>query len=965
MAEWKPTEQQREAVCNEGGALLVSAAAGSGKTKVLVERLMRYVTDEKEPHGIGDFLIITYTKAAAAELRCKIREALYARLAEEPGNRRLRHEADMCARAHIETIHSFCVDILRENAHELGISPDFRVIDEGESDMLRREVLDRLLEEQYDAMKPGDGFSVLVDVMAAGRDDRRLVELVLETYLKLQCHPYPEKWAAEQQKALEADGVRDLSETAWGRLLMQRAEESIRYWLARLRELTLWADGAFLAAYGPPLEETCAALERFLEAKTWDAALAAADIPFGSGRVKGCDAEKEERTLCKKAIEKALSAFNADSETLLGDIRASAVPVRELLRLVSAFSCAYAEEKRRRGLLDFSDQEHMAVKLLCVEETGEPTAAAREIAGRFREIMIDEYQDVNAVQELIFRAVSQEGKNLFMVGDVKQSIYRFRLADPGIFLGKYRQYAPAAEAGEGEPRKVLLQKNFRSRPAVLEAVNYVFSNVMSESFGEMAYAQDERLYPGASFPESDEPCVELDVLDLFSDDDDADEPSPVKTEAEASYAAGRIEEMLGIMKVSDGQGGLRPAEYRDFAILMRRVKGDAAVFASELLRRGIPVSTDSGSSESLDAPEVVMLLSILSVVDNPRQDVPLVSAMRSPVWGFTPDELARIRVSKRDGDFWTAVLCSAVSDEKCAAFVRDIERFRSAAPDMTVSELIWHICTETGFFGIAGAMRPDGGAAANIEALITFARGYEKNSVRGLARFLSYVSMLKERGEELFSRAEERNAVRIMSIHKSKGLEFPVVILAGLSKRLNLNDTTRPLLIHPALGVGAKAADRTLRVEYNTAARRAIALKQREETAAEELRVLYVAMTRAREKLVMLATFADAKKELSKLAGIGVPAPPELMRGMMRMSDWILVPALARPEAAALADRGEAETENGWSIRLERLSALPPAEREKSPAERPAEETAADKSRIDETCRLSILTPRPRRFPPS
>jgi len=948
MADWRPTAEQREAVHNEGGALLVSAAAGSGKTKVLVERLMRYVTDEREPHSIGDFLVITYTKAAASELRYKIREALNERLADEPGNRRLRREADLCARAHIGTIHSFCVEILREHACELGLSPDFRVVDEGESDTLRREVLERLLEAQYDAMTPGDAFSLLADTMGAGRDDRRLTELVLETYAKLQCHPYPDRWADGQLRALEAGDAEDLSETKWGRLLIERARASVSYWLSRLRALPLWADGVFLDAYGPAIEETCAALERFLAAKTWDAALAAADIPFAAGRVKGCEAEKEERTLCKKMIEKALSAFNADSATLLGDIRASAAPVRELLRLVSAFSEAYAGEKKRRGLLDFSDQEHMAVRLLVEEKTGEPTAVARALSRRFREIMIDEYQDVNAVQELIFRAVSREGRNLFMVGDVKQSIYRFRLADPGIFLRKYRQYAPASGAGEGEPRKVLLQKNFRSRPAVLEAVNYVFSSIMSEDFGEMAYAEDEMLYPGAEFPENGETCVELDVLDLLDESQSADEPSPEKLQAEAAYAAGRIEKLLGVMQVSDGKGALRPVEYRDVAILMRRVKGDAAVFASELLRRGIPVVTASGSSETLEAPEIVMLLSILSVVDNPRQDVPLVSAMRCPVWGFTPEELARIRLTERDGDFWTAVLLASESDGKCRAFVDDIERFRDAAPDMTVSELIWHICTETGFFGIAGAMRPDGGAAANVEALITFARGYEKNGVRGLARFLSYAAMLRERGEELTTRTEGQNAVHIMSIHKSKGLEFPVVILAGLTKKLNLTDTTRPLLIHPELGIGAKAADRAMRVEYNTAARRAIALKQREETAAEELRVLYVAMTRAKEKLILPMTFADAKKELSRLAAIGVPAPAELMRNMTRMSDWVLAPALARPEAGVLLREAETAAENGWVMRLVKASEYLSAEKGEDEAARPVPADSAEKARIDE-----------------
>ena len=915
------TPQQCAAVNDSGGALLVSAAAGSGKTRVLVERLMRYMTEKNRPHRLDDFLVITYTNAAAAELRAKVRAAIGERLAKEPENGWLRRQADICHRAHIGTIHSFCIELLRENAHALGISPDFRVADEGESDLIRREVLESVLEDRFEKMASEGDFADLVDTMSAGRDDNRLKEIVLDVYSKLQSHPYPGRWIDNQLEMLRISEDRDAAETPWGKSLLESAMTAAGYWLNRLRKILDCGEEGFLSSYGSSISDSIDSAQRFAGSASWDEAFERSDIDFPRPKpVKGYPELKAERDRCKKELKKTAAVFDAPSGVLLRDMLAVAPTVRELFSLVSDFGVSYAEEKRRLGIIDFSDQEHMAVRLLIDEGTSEPTELANEVSMRFSEVLVDEYQDVNAVQELIFRAVSRGGKNIFMVGDVKQSIYRFRLADPSIFLEKYHTFADCGEAPEGEPRKVLLQSNFRSRRGVLEAVNFVFENVMSQHFGGMEYSEREKLYAGAVFPENSEPCVEYDILDMSGADED--EESPDKTEAEAEFIAKRIETLVSAMRLSDGKGGLRPAEYGDVAVLLRSVKGRAEIYARALLRRGIPASAGR-ADRFLDAPEISILLSILAVIDNPRQDVPLISAMRSPVWGFSSDELAGLRAADPKGDFYSSLFKAAPSNGKCRLFLEKIEAFRDCAPDLSAVDLIWRVCTETGMFAIAASMRRGEMSDANIMALIECAQRFESAGYRGIYQFLEYVRMLSERGEDVSPAAlnENSGAVRIMSIHKSKGLEFPIVFLADLARSVNTTDSKQPLLVHPELGVGAKRTDLKNKAEYTTIARRAISQKLLDETYAEELRLLYVAMTRAQEKLVMVSAFADAGRELIKLRGETSAAPdPEVLRGMRRPCDWILTPALQRPEAAALFGSEKSEDKNSWDMRLVHIS---------------------------------------------
>lgn len=928
------TPEQKAVIENRGGALLVSAAAGSGKTRVLVERLLARVLDPDRPVDIDRFLIITYTNAAAEELRSRIQDALSERAAREPENRRLRRQAALVYSAQIGTIHGFCARLIRENAHLLGIGPDSRVADEKECAVLKLEALDALLEERYKTIGQSEGFRLLVDTMGAGRDDRRLIEIVLDAHTRLMSHPDPARWAQEQIRQLDAlTKDTDAASTPWGMAIMDQARRAALYWKgvvdALLGEAQAHPD--FWKAYGESLECTRRGLENFLAAldRGWDEARRLAEIPFPRAKnVKGYEDLKQIRKRCKEAMEKVADAFECSSGELMEDMMAVRPAVEELLRLVLDFDRAYGALKRRRGLIDFADQEHMAARLLIDLETGQPTELARAVAGRFEEVMVDEYQDVNPVQELIFTAVTQGGRNLFMVGDVRQSIYRFRLADPTIFLRKYNTYKDAGETVEGEPRKILLAKNFRSRPGILEAVNFVFHRVMTEEFAEMDYTEREFLRPGREETRPDDPAVELYVIDMGasaapargSGEEEAreDEAPEKKEEGEAAFIAAKIEEMVREgYQVPDENGGMRPCRYGDFAILLRSVKSAAPVYASALSSRGVPCAYGGDETPFTERAEVAIVLALLDVIDNPNQDIPLITVLKSPLFGFTPDELASIRLADPQGSFYSALTRTAERSEKCASFLRQLSEWRDLAGELPVDRLLWHIYSVTGLLGLMGALPGGGERRESLMRLLQYAAQFESNGWRGLFDFALFLRRLREQGEEPVEPESGLggDAVKILSVHKSKGLEYPVVFLAGTTKRFNLTDASKTLLIHASLGAGPKRVDLDRRIAYPTLARMAVSQVLRREMVAEELRVLYVAMTRAREKLIVTAAYNDAEKELHKLreearpllGSLDKPFETEALQRVRDQAGFILLPALRRPESAALF--GEAAPE--------------------------------------------------------
>ncbi|HJB80356.1 helicase-exonuclease AddAB subunit AddA [uncultured Flavonifractor sp.] len=899
------TEEQQAAVDNRGGGLLVSAAAGSGKTRVLVERLLARV---EEGADVDRFLVITYTKAAAAELRGRIVEEISDRLALRPTDGHLRRQATLVYKAGISTIHAFCAQLLRECGHLLDLDPDFRLCDEGEAGILMLRALNDVLDKRYEAMD--SDFAQLVDTMSAGRDDARLVQIVLDIRGRVQAHPNPAAWLAQQERAFALEGVTDPVQTPWGELLLTDAAGQASYWRRRMEEARdlCERDANLLANYGDSVAQTAQALQQFEEAAAqgWDAARNLLPIPFPTvGRKKMVDDPaavervKAIRTACKKRLEKLEDWFADSGEDLLADLRTVYPAMRGLFALVRDFEEAYAAEKARRGLVDFSDLEHMAVRLL-VGEDGQPSELARQWSTRYDEIMVDEYQDTNEVQNAIFSALSRDGTNLFMVGDVKQSIYRFRLADPTIFLGKYRSFKPYSEAREGEERRVILSRNFRSRPEVLEGCNDLFRAVMSVPFGEMEYADDQALYPGASYEPDPAYCVELDALDGDIDGEEGAEKVS-RDLLEARFAARRIRELLDEgFPVSDGEGGTRPVRPSDMVILLRSPNTVLRHYARALAERDILWEAEGGG-DFFGSTEISVALSLLQIVDNPRQDVPLISVLRSPVYGFSADRLAEIRAASPDTDFYAAL--EADDGEDSRAFLAELDDLRFGSGDMSSHQLLWHIYDRTNLLGIFGAMEEGEARQGNLLALAELARQFEGSGHKGLFRFLTYLTRLRENGNTLTPPTPGRTGggVRIMSIHKSKGLEFPVVLLCGLARRLNREDMSRPILFHPKLGVGPKGLDVERGIEYPTLARMAVARQLEREMMAEELRLLYVAMTRAKEKLILSVALTGGGKDMEKLAGdSGYPVDPQVLLACQSVGQWVLLHALCRPEAGAL-----------------------------------------------------------------
>ena len=903
------TKEQRTAIEERGTSLLVSAAAGSGKTRVLTERLMRYVTDPDNPRDIDSFLVITYTRAAAAQLKSRVSGALAALAAENPGSARLRRQQNLSYRAHIGTIHSFCTELLRENCHLLGLPPGFTVLDEDKAGALQQAALERVLDARYEKLGEDGAFTLLVDTVGAGRDDSRLAQLVLELCAKLRAHPYPEEWAREQAAALETCPGADAGGTVWGRELLRSTERSARFWAGRMEQAAdeiRAAGGKLEKAYLSSFESTRVCLDGFIKAleKGWDAASACLPIPFPRlGALRNYDDPdlaarvRAARDGCKRAAEEWLGALAGSSGELMADMGKTAPAMGALLELTMEFEKTFAAEKRRRGCVDFSDLEHFAVRLLVDRETGAPTWTAVETAQRYTEIMVDEYQDVNAVQELIFSAVSRGGRNLFLVGDVKQSIYRFRLADPGIFLRKSESWPDAgAPAAENAPppagRRVLLRENFRSRERILAAVNHVFSSIMSRELGEMDYDDSAALRPGvpAGDGEGGAP-VELDIID--PGEFDAGEDSPGKSVLEARFIAGKISGMVAAGATVYAGGGPRPCNYGDFALLMRSPAAEGAVFRRVLAEAGIPVQARQGGG-FFTRVEVATAVNLLCVVDNPHADVPLISVLRSPAFAFSPDELAGVRAASAGGDYYTALRAAAgAGNARCADFLGLLGSLRAAAPEEGVCGLLRRIYAETDLFALCSAMSGAAERRESLARLFELAQSYESGGESGIPGFTAWLRRLAERGEEPCAGAPD-GCVRIMSIHRSKGLEFPFVFLCGLSHRFNRRDLSAAVLVHARLGLGPKVTDTRRGIEYPTLARRAIASRLLDETLSEEMRVLYVGMTRARERLFMTCTMKNAAAALEKLRPAhGGPIPPETLRTAPSFSRWLAAAALA------------------------------------------------------------------------
>lgn len=910
----KLTPQQAQAVRDRGGMLLVSAAAGSGKTKVLVDRLLGYLTDPRDPADLDEFLIITYTKAAASELRGKIAAKLTERISEEPENRHLQKQMQRLFLTKISTVHGFCSDLLREYAYRLDIAADFRVADENECREIRETVLADLLDRAYENAGNNADFRAFVDTQGLGRDDRLVPEIIEKVYDSARCHLDPDGWLEDCLRDADVEDAADASQTVWGRFLM---DDLFSYLDAQIHVFRQCADAVDacdgMEKVSVNLRGTLYQLESLRACTTWDDIARARVIDYGrlvfpkkNSDPELADRIKAARNACKKGLEKKLHSFADESQQVLSDLRQSAAGARGLVTLVKQFDREYRQAKRSRRCLDFSDLEHKTLDLLRGKSRGGPTAAAVEIGRRFREIMVDEYQDSNGVQDSIFAALTQERQNCFMVGDVKQSIYQFRLADPSIFLKKYDSYSPAEQAEPGQGRKVLLSHNFRSGAEVIDGVNDVFRACMSPRVGGLHYGEAEALREGVPHESLLEPGVELYALEIRNE----------TYAEEGAFVAEKIQSMLRCGTLVRKNGEMKPVEPEDIVILLRSPGSVGGQFQRALEARGIRC-TSGGGMDLLQTEEIGTLRSFLQTIVNPRQDIPLISTLASPIFGFSADDLAAFRGQQRKGSVYDALLCSNLP--KAREFLEILGILRREARMNTLTQLMEQIFTMTRLDSIYAAMPGGEAKSANLQTFYQLAADFEAGNLRDLGQFLDHLDALEEKGLVSANTAGS-GCVTIMSIHKSKGLEFPVTFLSGLSREFNRESLRAQILCDKELGLGLSVADSKNRVRYPSVSKRAIAAKMAAESLSEEMRVLYVAMTRARDRLIMTYAAKNLESDLQDIAlRLEFDGGDLLCRDAVCPGEWVLLAAMQRTEAGQLHALGgkPAQTKIGehpWKI---------------------------------------------------
>ena len=879
------TAEQKQVIDTRNENLLVSAAAGSGKTAVLVERILSLVTDREHPTDIDRLLVVTFTRAAAAEMRDRVGRALEKRLEEDPDNIHLQRQSALLQHAHISTIHSFCTTVIRNYCHLIDLDPGYSIADEGELRMLQGRVMKEMLEEQYAGHLPA--FLAFADAFAPGKSDRRLEDLIQRVSDFASSNPDPDAWLESCVKSFQAETAEELQEKPWMHFLLEetgRILEGAEQLAEQNLQLSGRPDGP--AAWQNSMRQDLDLVRSLREMRLFgplQQAFQTLSFARLSGAKPGEDEDpgirrqaREGRESFRKLLTDLRNSFFVlTEEEILDELGSLRLYAEEMVRLVKEYRAACAKAKRRKNICDYSDLEHFALEILL--ERGEdgsfrPSQAAREMSLQFDEIMIDEYQDSNYIQEALLDAVSGAGcgkHNRFMVGDIKQSIYGFRNARPELFLEKAHSYMHDPEHGSDTERaglRIDLSRNFRSRVQVLDAVNLLFRQLMQEKLGGIVYDDDAALYPGASYPEPDSPGqddTELILVETLPADDSSAglRQKEQRVRAEARAAAARLRELMKTMQVCDRDSGcMRPLQYRDCVVLLRSAAGWADIFVQVLKEEGIPAYTQSREGY-FSVPEVVTVLHCLRITDNPRWDIPLAAVLRSPMVGCTDAELAQLRIACPDLSLYDAVCSMAGEQKKLNRFCRMLENWREEAPVMAVHELIRKILEDTGYGEYASSMPGGAQRQANLRMLVEKAAAFEKTGDTGLFNFIRYIERMQnysvDDGEvSLFSEAED--IVRVTTIHKSKGLEYPVVIVSGLGKQFNTQDQKSPVLLHHLLGTGLYAVDRELRVRRPSLVRQAIRSACARDMLSEELRILYVAMTRAREKLILTGTIKNA-----------------------------------------------------------------------------------------------------------
>ena len=832
-------------------------------------------------------------------------------LAEDATNRHLKNQLQRLYLAKISTVHGFCTDILRENAYKLSIPADFRVAEEDECAVLQQLVIERILEEAYEHIGEDRDFQMVVDTQGFGRDDRKIPEVILSIYQRARCHPNPDEWLDKCVCASEITNVTDASQTIWGDYLIKDLHAFLDLSIPAMNRCSLEASASEgMEKAAALLAATTEQMAQLRSCGTWEEIHRNLISDFGRINFgKNPDKELKERIQavrekCKEELQKKQIVFEYDNEQVISQLRSCAPVVRGLVALVRKFAAEYDLRKQNKRILDFSDLEHRALDLLWGKYRTSITVTANEIGRRFREVMVDEYQDSNEVQDAIFKALTEKRQNCFMVGDVKQSIYQFRLADPGIFLEKYKTYLPADSAQDGQGRKVLLSKNFRSLGNVISGVNDVFEVCMSPAVGGLYYGEEERLNGADDLPILPNSAVEFVAIDVKED----------TYAEEAAFVAKRIRQLLDEGALVRGDDGLRQVVPEDIAIILRSPGSVGAQFAAALEAEG--VSCSYGNEQNvLQSEEIQFFRSLLQVIDNPLQDIPLVAVMMSRAFGFTADEMASVRRENTGLPIYTLLRQS--DHPKVVAFCETINQLRSFARLSTVSELIENILFLTRMDSVLFALN---GNTDGIEIFQQIVSQAEQMGHRNVRSFLTYLDSLMERGLSTAQNNRTRGMVTILSIHKSKGLEYPVVFLSGLSKGFNREDLKEQVLCDRELGLGVTCVDGEKRVRYPTIAKRAIALKKASDSLSEELRVLYVAMTRAKDRLIMTYANQHLETAIQKcVRRLDFAGDRLLSREASSMGDWVLQTALHKVEAGqlfAFGDRPMALTTNksAWRI---------------------------------------------------
>lgn len=899
--ERKWTPAQKNAIDTRDCNVLVSAAAGSGKTAVLVERIISMITDPDKNIDIDRLVVVTFTKAAAAQMKDKIRKALDSMLDENPGDTNLLRQITLLNNAQITTIDSFCLWIIRNHFPEVNLDPGFRIMDEGEKKLIENDVLEDVLEEFY--AEADEEFFNLVDAFGMGRDDSGLVSIIDKIYRFSRSNPWIDEWFDEcmlvyDDETYDNPAIKELYDSIKNALLDYRDKYN--------RLVDICSEPAGPAAYTSALQSDLLGINEMINSQDFGELGRRIRIfsfeALSRKKDAGADPDikeyvKGQRKLFKDYIGRLNDKiFLKDDDGIFEDMQGAGIQIRTLLKVAKVYAKRVSEVKREKGIIDFNDMEHLALSILVKKEDGKLvyTETADKLADRFEEILIDEYQDSNQLQEVILNAVSKTrlsgvNNNIYMVGDVKQSIYKFRLACPELFIEKYDTYGEI-----GDNVRIELQKNFRSRENVLECANDVFSHIMNKNFSGIGYDESVRLNAGFPYPEysdsnyGDEVNKSTDVILISSEN----EEEATTRELEADRLAKLVEGIVssGVNVYDADENVYRPAEYRDIVILTRSVTGWADTFADALMDRGIPAYTDS-STGYFSVREIQVILSMLTIVDNPVQEISLAAAMMSYFGGFTAAELGMVRKLGREyvytnvhNNLYEHLKAVAVLGEagkvqepdvkqlsgKCALFLAKLTEYRDKSSVESLYDLCWEIIYDSGYYDYVGTMPAGAQRQANLNVLLERAAGYGKSSYSGLFNFLRYIERLKKFDEDFAEGAaslDNENLVRIMSIHKSKGLEFPIVILAGAHKSINFMDATAPVLVDQNLGIAVDYVDLERRTKTPTIIKGAMARRIVRESISEEERLLYVAMTRAREKLIITGVVKDADKTLEKYRG--------------------------------------------------------------------------------------------------